>query len=227
MVSSDLAGYCPVLLRIHTGLTRGTVFMCPFTKRSQGAYLAPGPPREANQRGKVEDSPVQLCGIFAAHGEGCQFLEVGIVPYVGELPWAEDPLEYPGHVGVEQRLGLAVYEHENSVRDVLADAGQLLDLLAGAWEPPPTLNHLLGQGLDRGGPSPPEADGLQEDLQLLCACAAQAPPRREFPEELGKERRDDLGPCPLEEDLGNDLLVIGGRSAPPGEMPSINFVPAK
>ena len=67
-------------------------------------------PNEADCGGEIKYRPVEPRRRLGANEFPSKFLEKGIVPYVGQLSWTEDPLQDSGHVDIKQGLCGAVAE---------------------------------------------------------------------------------------------------------------------
>ena len=148
-------------------------------------------------------------------------LEVWVVTDVGTRTRLEVPLEHTGHVDVEEGLCLAVADQEHRVRDVLADAGEVLDRLTRRRHLAAERDHACGERLKRGEPPLPEAEWAKRLREFIVGGGGNIRPVGVAREERGELAGDGRGGGPLEEHLREERLVPWKSWRPPGELPAV------
>jgi hypothetical protein len=115
-------------------------------------------------------------------------------------------------------VGLVEAEQQHGVGDVLADARQRFDFVAGRGEPSAPRGNGSREGLEAGRSLCGKADWLEKSLDFLDAGGSQTAPGWKAGKKGRPEGGDRLCSGALEEDFGDDLVEARSTGAAPGEL---------
>lgn len=103
-------------------------------------------------------------------------MKPGIVPDVGQPPWADDALEHPSHIDVEKRCGFSLLEQEDRVRHVQANRRDGHVLCGIQREDAAIVPRITCEAEERGRPAAPKAERPEDLLEISVSRRRQACP---------------------------------------------------
>lgn len=93
----------------------------------------------------------QFVATTDSHRETTAPQRVRVVADVGKLSGTKIPLQNAGHIDVEKGTRDAVRKELNCISDILANAGECFDFLAGRGEPAVSLDQGCCETFETGG----------------------------------------------------------------------------